>query len=67
MEAFLRRVGGVREPNELATMKGRNQCLGLLMILQDSFANTRWELLSEASNLLQSCINKLRNETRRSS
>jgi hypothetical protein len=67
MEAFLRRVGGVREPNELATMKGRNQCLGLLMILRNGFANTRWELLSEASNLLQSCINKLRNETRRSS
>ncbi|KEY75613.1 transcription factor C2H2 [Aspergillus fumigatus] len=67
MEAFLRRVGGVREPHELATMKGRNQCLGLLMILRDGFANTRWELLSEASNLLQSCINKLRNQTPRAS
>ncbi|EAW12006.1 putative C2H2 finger domain protein [Aspergillus clavatus NRRL 1] len=65
MEAFLRRVGGVRDPNELATMKGRNQCLGLLMILRDGFANTRWELLSEASNLLRSCIDKLRGGTRR--
>ncbi|KAL4975263.1 fungal-specific transcription factor domain-containing protein [Aspergillus desertorum] len=60
MQAFLRRVGGCREPSDLETMKGRNRCLGLLMILRDGFANARWELLAEASNLLSSCIDKLR-------
>ncbi|KAL6233282.1 hypothetical protein BDW75DRAFT_193772 [Aspergillus navahoensis] len=60
MQAFLRRVGGCREPSDLETMKGRNRCLGLLMILRDGFANARWELLAEASNLLGSCIDKLK-------
>ncbi|KAL4803147.1 fungal-specific transcription factor domain-containing protein [Aspergillus unguis] len=60
MQAFLRRVGGCREPSDLETMEGRNQCLGLLMILRDGFSNARWELLAEASNLLGSCIDKLR-------
>ncbi|KAL2788403.1 fungal-specific transcription factor domain-containing protein [Aspergillus keveii] len=59
MQAFLRRVGGVREPSDLESMKGRNQCLGLLMILRDGFVNARWELLAEAANLLSSCIDKL--------
>jgi hypothetical protein len=60
MQAYLGRVGGVREPNELEAMKGRNECLGMLIILRDSFANTRWELLGEAARLLDSCITKLR-------
>lgn len=60
MQTFLRRVGGVREPNELETVSGRNECLGLLMILRDSFMEqTRWELLEEAAGLLGSCIGKL--------
>ncbi|GLI76655.1 hypothetical protein PoHVEF18_004929 [Penicillium ochrochloron] len=59
MQAFLARVGGVREPNDLEGMKGRNGCLGMLMILRDSFANPRWELLGEAARLLDSCIAKL--------
>ncbi|GES64015.1 C2H2 finger domain protein [Aspergillus terreus] len=60
MEQYLRRMGAARSPNDLETMKGRNQCLGLLMILRDGFVNTRWELLAEAANLLGSCIDKLR-------
>jgi len=60
MREFLRRVGGVREPNDLETITGRNRCLGLLMTLRDSFAKTRWELLQEAANLLDSCIQKLK-------
>lgn len=59
MQNFLQRVGGVREPNELEGMKGRNECLGLLMVVRDSFANPRWELLGEAARLLDSCIAKL--------
>ncbi|KAE8354096.1 fungal-specific transcription factor domain-containing protein [Aspergillus coremiiformis] len=60
MQEYLRRVGGVRSPNDLETMEGRNQCLGMLMILRDGFLNTRWELLAEAANLLTSCIEKLK-------
>lgn len=59
MHAFLRRVGGVGEPNDLEGIQGRNGCLGMLMILRDSFANPRWELLGEAARLLDSCIAKL--------
>ncbi|RAH84904.1 C2H2 finger domain protein [Aspergillus japonicus CBS 114.51] len=59
MQQFLRRVGGVREPSDLEGMKGCNQCMGLLMVLRNGFTNTRWELLTEAANLLSSCIDKL--------
>ncbi|KAJ5577524.1 uncharacterized protein N7459_006488 [Penicillium hispanicum] len=59
MHKFLERVGGVHEPNDLENMKGRNECLGLLMVMRDSFANPRWELLGEAVRLLDSCIAKL--------
>lgn len=62
MELFLRRVGGVREPNELETLKGRNRSQGLLMILRAKFMHTRWELLDEAANLLGSCIEKLKGD-----
>ncbi|KAF4771285.1 hypothetical protein N7455_005982 [Penicillium solitum] len=59
MQAFLHRMGEIQEPNELEAMSGRNGCLGLLMILRDSFAKPRWELLGEAARLLDSCIAKL--------
>ncbi|THC94538.1 hypothetical protein EYZ11_005979 [Aspergillus tanneri] len=60
MQEFLQRVGGVQSPNDLQGMQGRNRCLGLLMILRDGFIDTRWELLTEAANLLGNCIAKLR-------
>jgi hypothetical protein len=60
MFVFLDRVGGVRTPNDLEAIPGRNRCLGLLLVLKRAFANTRWELLVEASNLLRSCINMLK-------
>lgn len=59
MHTFLLRVGGARDPNELEMMGGRNQSLGLLMILRDSFVDSRWELIQEAGGLLGSCIGKL--------
>jgi hypothetical protein len=59
MQQFLKRVGGVREPSGLETITGRNRCLGLLMTLRESFQHTRLELLHEAANLLESCIEKL--------
>lgn len=60
MREFLDRVGGVRAPDDLDKIRDRNRCLGLLMVLRDSFSLSRWELLHEAANLLESCIEKLR-------
>ncbi|KAG8415847.1 hypothetical protein J3459_014007 [Metarhizium acridum] len=60
MLEFLKRVGGVRSPHDLQGMRRRNRCLGLLMVLRDGFVKTRWELLTEAANLLDNCIAKLR-------
>ncbi|KAF7504039.1 hypothetical protein GJ744_002868 [Endocarpon pusillum] len=59
MKAFLDRVGQVREPEELEFVQGRNQCLGLLMVLSDSLKATRWELTHEAAIRLGNCIGKL--------
>lgn len=56
MRIFLNRVGGVRSPEELANAAGKNACLGLVLTLQEMFSNTGWELLIEASRLLNQCI-----------
>jgi hypothetical protein len=59
MVQFLRRVGGVHSPDDLAKVPDRNACLGLLLLMRDMFKKTRWELLHEASNLLSKCIEML--------
>jgi hypothetical protein len=59
MAGYLKRVGGVRKPDDLAKTPDRNACLGLLIIMRDMFKKTRWELLHEASNLLTKCIEML--------
>lgn len=59
MQSFLRRVGGVRAPDDLAKMPNRNACLGMLILVRDMFKKTRWELLHEASNLLTKCMEML--------
>lgn len=59
MQGFLRRVGGVRAPDDLAKMPNRNACLGMLILVRDMFKKTRWELLHEASNLLTKCMEML--------
>ena len=59
MQSFLRRVGGVSTPEELAKLPDRNGCLGMLLLLRDMFHKTRWELLHEASNLLGNCCDML--------
>jgi hypothetical protein len=59
MVGYLTRVGGVEKPDDLATLRDRNACLGLLIIMRDMFKKTRWELLHEASNLLTKCIEML--------
>ncbi|KHO01268.1 uncharacterized protein MAM_00269 [Metarhizium album ARSEF 1941] len=60
MMEFLQRMRGLQSPHDLQAMQRRNRCLGLLMILRDGFVNTRWELLTEAANVLGSCIAQLR-------
>lgn len=57
---YLRRVAGVRAPDDLEHVAGKNRCLGLLMILKDSFGSTRWELTHEAAGLLGNACLKLR-------
>ena len=59
MQGFLSRVGGVTAPDDLANVQDRNACLGLLMVMKDAFSKTRWELLHEASKLLEKCIGML--------
>ncbi|KAI9692891.1 MAG: hypothetical protein M1822_004885 [Bathelium mastoideum] len=59
MQSFLRRVGGVRTPEDLIRLPDRNGCLGMLLLLRDMFYKTRWELLHEASNLLGNCCEML--------
>jgi hypothetical protein len=59
MCAFLQRIGGVQSPEELSTLSGRNECVGLLIVLRDMFRQTRWELLHEAANLLTTCAEML--------
>ena len=60
MMAYLDRVAGVRAPDDLEHVKGKNRCLGLLMILKDSFGSTRWELTHEAAGLLGNAALKLK-------
>jgi hypothetical protein len=59
MQGFLRRVGGVPTPEDLAKIADRNACLGLLILMRDMFKKTRWELLHEASLLLNKCVEML--------
>lgn len=59
MQCFLRRVGGVHNPEELGRTENRNACLGLLVVMHDMFRRTRWELLHEGSSLLAKCIDML--------
>lgn len=60
MREYLVRVGGVRAPDDLENVNGKNRCLGLLMILKESFESTRWELTHEAAGLLGNACSKLR-------
>ena len=56
MIAFLTRVGGIQDPRELERMRDRNECLGLLYVLRETFQKCRWQLLHEAAKLLSNCI-----------
>ena len=60
MRVFLKRVGGVKAPEDLASLEDRNACMGLLMLLRDQFRKCRWELMHEAASLLGNCIDMLK-------
>lgn len=55
MRSFLRASANLRSPTDLTSLQNRNQCVGLLLTLQDMFLACRWELLGEASRLLKNC------------
>ena len=59
MRKYLDRFGRVETPNELEGMRDRNSCLGLLLLLKACFSEPRWELLRDASEILDKCIKLL--------
>ena len=59
LRKYLDRVGGVRAPDDLENVRGKNRCLGMMMLLRESFLQTRWELTREAAGLLGNCVMKL--------
>ena len=63
MYLFLQRVCAIQTPDDLTRVPDLNRCIGLLMVLRNTFMQTRWELLQEAATLLGSCIEKLKGST----
>ena len=63
MRVYLRRLGGVHSPEDLKSMHGFNGCASMLMVLRNVFEKTRWELLHEASVLLDNCIHLITNRS----
>lgn len=59
MHHYLTRVGGVARPDDLESLRDRNSCLGLLILLRECFSQPRWELMHEAGDMLQRCIDHL--------
>lgn len=59
MRRYLARVGGAKVPNDLEFMSDRNSCLGLLLLLRACFCEPRWELMHDASDILDKCIKLL--------
>ncbi|QLI64795.1 Zinc finger protein klf1 [Metarhizium brunneum] len=56
MRHYLLRYAGITDPDELQAMQGINNNTALLVVLRDSFDNTRWDLLHEGALLMRNCI-----------
>jgi len=56
MREYLSHYGGMKSPDDLKVEKGINNNSALLMVLKDTFENTRWELLHEGAQLLNNCL-----------
>ncbi|MCJ1478237.1 hypothetical protein MMC13_006914 [Lambiella insularis] len=61
MRLFLRRASEVKSPQDLAGLKNRNACMGMLMVLGDEFRQCRWEI-----SRFMHALGKLRSELRMS-
>jgi len=59
MRLYLTRVGGVKTPDDLEGLQNRNSCLGLLLLLRSCFREPRWELMHDASDIMDKCIHLL--------
>jgi hypothetical protein len=59
MRSYLDRVRNVKVPFDLGKLTDRNSCLGLLLLLQKCFREPRWELMHDASDILDKCIKLL--------
>jgi hypothetical protein len=59
MRLYLTRVGGVKSPDDLEGLQNRNSCLGLLLLLRSCFREPRWELMHDASDIMDKCIHLL--------
>lgn len=53
---YLVTYGGTDNPETLRAMKGLNNNSCLLLVLQETFLTTRWELLHEGATLLGNCV-----------
>ena len=60
MRIYMRRVAGVDTPNDLENIRDRNTCAGLLKFLAGQFKKCRWELMHEATTLLENCVGMLK-------
>lgn len=56
MREYLHRCGSITSPEDLKAKRGLNQNSALLLVLRETFNNTRWELLHEGATLLGNCI-----------
>ena len=59
MRNYLNRVRNVKSAFDLADLRDRNSCLGLLLLLRTCFREPRWELMHDASDILDKCIKLL--------
>ncbi|KAK4244564.1 fungal-specific transcription factor domain-containing protein [Corynascus novoguineensis] len=56
MREYLIKYGNVTSPEELKSMKGISHNTPVLMVLKDTFGDSRWELLHEGATLMNNCI-----------
>jgi hypothetical protein len=56
MQDYLVKYSSGLTPDDLKIQTGINENSAMLMVLRESFDNTRWELLHEGANLLKNCI-----------
>ncbi|USW54437.1 hypothetical protein Slin15195_G077560 [Septoria linicola] len=58
MQQYLRQFSNVGL-DDLANMSGRNNAVGLLILMRDCFEKPRWELLHESATMLGKCVEML--------